>query len=199
MAATPDQARSNLAHLYRRAGFGATSAELDAAVTAGYPATVESLLAGLTGPDPGGDAVALPDLTIPQVPAGLNANTAGTPAAKAAVQQRNQIANQQVPALQRWWLNRMIATSTPLREKLVLLWHGHFATAVQKVRFPQLMYNQNQLFRTAGSGNFETLTQAVAKDPAMMIWLDTQTDVASHPNENFARELMELFTLGIGN
>jgi uncharacterized protein (DUF1800 family) len=93
----------------------------------------------------------------------------------------------------------MVATSTPLREKLTLLWHGHFATGFTKVRRAELMYRQNQLFRTLGGGDFETLTQAVAKDAAMQLWLDTVTNVASHPNENFARELMELFTLGVGN
>src|ERR1700730_3558020 len=93
----------------------------------------------------------------------------------------------------------MINTSTPLREKLTLLWHGHFATGFEKVRNAALMYRQNQLLRTRGAGNFEALTQAIAKDGAMMLWLDTQTDVAGHPNENFARELMELFTLGLGS
>jgi uncharacterized protein (DUF1800 family) len=95
-------------------------------------------------------------------------------------------------------MNRMIVTSTPLREKLTLQWHGHFATGIAKVKAPQLMFQQNQLFRAAGAGPFSALAQAVAKDPAMMIWLDTETDDAAHPNENFAREMMELFTLGIG-
>jgi uncharacterized protein (DUF1800 family) len=196
VATTSAAARSDLAHLFRRAGFGATPAELDAAVSAGYEATVESLLSGLSGPDPAGDALAVPDLTIPPVPV-----TKATDAAahQQAVRARQQAENQQYLNLQRWWLNRMIATSTPLREKLTLLWHGHFATAFLKVHLAKLMYDQNQLFRTAGAGSFETLTQAVAKDPAMMIWMDTETDVVAHPNENFARELMELFTLGIGN
>ncbi len=120
-------------------------------------------------------------------------------ARQAAQRQRRAVENQQHLALQRWWLNRMIVTSTPLREKLTLIWHGHFATAFQKVRVAELMYRQNQVFRTLGGGSFETLTQALAKDPAMMLWLDTETNVAGHANENFARELMELFTLGIGN
>jgi uncharacterized protein (DUF1800 family) len=103
-----------------------------------------------------------------------------------------------VAALQHWWLDRMIVTSTPLREKLTLLWHGHFATGVSKVRDARLMYLQNQLFRTSGGDSFEAMTQAVAKGGAMMAWLDTATDKVGHPNENFARELVELFTLGIG-
>jgi uncharacterized protein (DUF1800 family) len=186
VASAADPTRSNIAHLFRRAGFGARPDEIDHAVKAGYRATVETLLAGLTGPDPGGAAVALPDLTIPE---GATAATA----AKRAAQ------HQQYLALQRWWLDRMIATTTPLREKLTLIWHGHFTSAFLKVRVVELLHRQNQVLRTLGGGSFEALTQAVAKDPAMMIWLDTETNVAGHPNENFARELLELFTLGIGN
>ncbi len=188
VAAVTDPTRSNIAHLYRRAGFGARPDEIDGAVKAGYRATVESLLAGLTGPDPGGDAVVLPDLTNPE---------AGSAAPAAAAKRAAQ--NEQYLALQRWWLDRMIATTTPLREKLTLIWHGHFTSAFLKVRVVELLYRQNQLLRTFGGGSFEALTQAVAKDPAMMLWLDTETNVAGHPNENFARELLELFTLGIGN
>jgi len=191
-----DPTRSDIAHLFRRAGFGATSDQLDAAVSAGYKATVESLLTGLTSPDPAGDAVPLPDLTnLPRPPAATSSTDAAARAA--ALRQRNMADNQEYLNLQRWWLDRMIVTSTPLREKLTLLWHGHFATAFSKVRYASLMYRQNQLLRTMGAGNFETMTQALAKDPAMMIWLDTETDVAGDPNENFARELMEIFTLGL--
>lgn len=183
-----DQTRSNIAHLYRRAGFGATPTELDQGAARGYAATVEMLLAGLHGPDLAGDKVPVPTLSTPE-----------QPGANAAKQQLRQEQNQQYQALQRWWLDRMIASSTPLREKMALLWHGHFATGFTKVKNAALMYRQNQLFRTMGGGSFETLVQAVAKDPAMMIWLDTRTNVSGHPNENFARELMELFTLGLGN
>jgi uncharacterized protein (DUF1800 family) len=104
-----------------------------------------------------------------------------------------------VAALTSWWLRRMSETAHPLREKLTWFWHGHFATSVQKVQRVDLMAAQNRLFRQMAAGDFEALTLAVAKDPAMMVWLDTVTDVAAHPNENFARECMELFTLGIGS
>ena len=194
MAATTDPTRSNIAHLFRRAGFGAHPDEIDVATKAGYAATVDTLLAGLTGPDAGGDAVPLPDLARPQEPTPAPTDPLAKMAAQRAVRAAQ---NMQFLALQRWWLDRMIATSTPLREKLTLLWHGHFATAFQKVQLTDFMYRQNQLLRTMGSGNFETLVQALAKDPAMMLWLDTQTSVVGHPNENFARELMELFTLGL--
>jgi uncharacterized protein (DUF1800 family) len=191
-------ARSDLAHLYRRAGFGARPDELDAAMARGYRATVETLLSGLTGPDTGGDSVALPALTMPGAAPALPP-VGETTARQAAAKRRRQEENQQEAALQAWWLNRMIMSSTPLREKLTLLWSGHFATGFDKVRSPALMHLQNQLFRTLGGGSFQALTAAVAKDPAMQLWLDTTTNVAAHPNENFARELMELFTLGLGN
>jgi uncharacterized protein (DUF1800 family) len=197
VAATTDPTRSDIAHLFRRAGFGARPDEVDHAVAQGYRATVESLLAGLTGPDPAGDAIAVPTLSAD---AYAPLPPATDPAARqAAIKARNAQVQGQYLELQRWWLDRMIATATPLREKMTLLWHGHFATAIQKVRAASFMYRQNQLLRTLGAGNFEALTQALAKDPAMMLWLDTETNVAGHANENFARELMELFTLGIGN
>ncbi|MGH9115790.1 MAG: DUF1800 domain-containing protein [Acidimicrobiales bacterium] len=194
-----DQALGNIALLYRRAGFGARPEEVEAGVTAGYEATVESLLAGTgSAPDPGGDQVSLPPMTPPSAGgarAGAGKPAGGDPPGKAA----RAALHAEDALLQNWWLDRMIATSTPLREKLTLLWHGHFATGITKVRFPELMYRQNQLFRRQGAGSFEGLTQAVAKDPAMMLWLDTARDKSAHPNENFGRELMERLTLGVGN
>jgi uncharacterized protein (DUF1800 family) len=104
----------------------------------------------------------------------------------------------ELAALTNWWMARMVATTNPLQEKLTLLLHGHFPTAISKVILPLYMYRQNQLFRTQGSGDFTALTQSVATDPAMLLWLDAVSDVAADPNENFARELMERFTMGIG-
>jgi uncharacterized protein (DUF1800 family) len=181
--------RPTIAHLLRRAGFGPTPAEVDAAVAAGYDATVEQLL-DFTSPDP---ADRLPAPAFASAPA--VAGALSTVQRQAAQQQRAA----DFTALVTWWLTRMGTTAHPLREKLTLFWHGHFATSFDKVQRADLMYKQNQLLRTMGAGDFEALAQAVAKDPAMMIWLDTRLDKASHPNENFARELMELFTLGIGN
>ena len=181
--------RARLAHLYRRAGFGGRPDELDAAVAAGYGATVDRLL-DRSRPDPAAAAITPPALTATYAPLSTDPSTAKTQARSLADEGR---------ALGLWWLQRMAAASSPLPEKLALLWHGHFATSLQKVRFAKLMYDQNEIFRTMGAGSFASLTQAVAKDPAMLIWLDAATDKKSHPNENFARELMELFTLGIGN
>ncbi|HZQ77812.1 MAG TPA: DUF1800 domain-containing protein [Acidimicrobiia bacterium] len=180
-----DGLSSAIAHLYRRAGFGAGLDEVAAGVVRGYEATVELLLAGLSGPDPAGDAVPRPALAAPAAGGGDPQSRTGQ--------------RQELLALQQWWLERMVVTATPLREKLTLLWHGHFATGARKVRDAGYMYRQNELFRSLGGGSFEALVQALARDPAMLIWLDARSDVAAHPNENFARELMELFTLGLGN
>lgn len=106
---------------------------------------------------------------------------------------------QQGMEAQGWWFRRMLVTKAPLREKMTLFWHDHFATSIQKVKQPVLMMNQNELFRENAMGNFRDLTQKVVRDPAMMIFLDTQKSSKSQPNENFAREVMELFTLGEGN
>jgi uncharacterized protein (DUF1800 family) len=180
-----------IALLYRRAGFGAGPDEVAAGVARGYAATVDALVAGLSAPDVTGDAVPPPTFAPRNPDAG--------PSDRAAATAQRAVYRQETPAAQDCWMDRMIVTDTPLREKMTLLWSGHFATGISKVADPQLMWNQNQLLRDAGAGPFAALTQAVAQDPAMMIWLDTYEDNAKHPNENFARELMELFTLGLGN
>lgn len=184
-----DALRSDLAHLYRRLGFGATAAELDAAVAAGWDATLARLLRP-TSTDPG--VVATPPPSVPFV---TNQGKAGSAAHKAAVRQLHA----QGSSLTQWWLSRMVAVHDPFPEKLTLFWHGHFATSISKVRQSALMLRQNELFRAQGQAPFAALTLAVGQDPAMMIWLDTRKDTAASPNENFARELMELFTLGVGN
>ncbi|HXW78969.1 MAG TPA: DUF1800 family protein [Acidimicrobiales bacterium] len=173
-----------VAHLYRRAGFGATPAELDDLAQRSWADLVDNLLDGLSQPDPAGDAVTLPHLTtVPEsnVP-GYYYN-----------------GWQEYTNLVSWWIQRMVVTSTPLREKLTLLLHCQFPTSIVKVNWAYMMYAQNQIFRTLGPGSFETLTQAVATDPSMLIWLDADTSHAAHPNQNFARELMERFCMGIGN
>ena len=96
------------------------------------------------------------------------------------------------------WIQRMAFGPRPLQEKLTLFWHGHFATSGQKVKNATAMWQQNEIFRRYGSGNWLVLLTAVSKDPAMMFWLDQAQSRKQHPNENFAREVMELFTLGEG-
>ena len=98
-----------------------------------------------------------------------------------------------------WWANRMLATNRPLEEKLTLFWHGHFATGENKVRDYRMMYRQNQMFRGHASASLKDLLNGILKDPAMLVYLDNGENVKKHPNENFGRELLELFTLGVGN
>ncbi|NKI45287.1 DUF1800 domain-containing protein [Streptomyces physcomitrii] len=98
-----------------------------------------------------------------------------------------------------WWLDRMVAAERPWREKRTLLWHGHWATSIGKVRSGQAMLAQNETLRRLGGGDFRTLARAMVRDPALLIWLDAPKNTAEAPNENLARELMELFVLGVGN
>ncbi len=98
-----------------------------------------------------------------------------------------------------WWANRMLNTNRPLEEKMALFWHGHFATSEAKVRDYRKMLLQNETFRRHATGNFRDLVVAVAQDPAMLYFLDAGVNVKGAPNENFAREIMELFTMGVGN
>jgi uncharacterized protein (DUF1800 family) len=191
MTAASDALRSDLAHLYRRAGFGATPAELDAAVTAGYAATVAALVRPSSASDQGVMATPPPKLSLAPPPAAI-ASAAERKAYQARVSTEGQ-------ALTLWWLDRMVMATNPFPEKLTFFWHGHFATATSKVRSAALMLRQNELLRTAGLGAFDALDLAIARDPAMMIWLDENQNIAGRPNENFARENMELFTLGYGN
>ncbi|ACU70709.1 Protein of unknown function DUF1800 [Catenulispora acidiphila DSM 44928] len=179
-----DQNRSAIAHLLRRAGFGASGAEIDAAVQAGYEATVSALLAP-AGADPGVAATPAPNF----------------PAAKAdkADKAAKKIDAQSDYQMVEWWLARMTAVTQPLAEKRTFFLHGHFATSIQKVKSPGFMVQQNQTLRTLGGGDFGVLAHAMVRDPAMMLWLDSAGNTLKAPNENLARELMELFTLGVGN
>jgi hypothetical protein len=98
-----------------------------------------------------------------------------------------------------WWANRMVASNAPLQEKMALFWHGHFAVNESKVRDYRKLLNELQLFHAQGTGNFRELMIAVAEDPAMLSFLDAGVNVKGAPNENFAREIMELFTMGVGH
>jgi uncharacterized protein DUF1800 len=98
-----------------------------------------------------------------------------------------------------WWANRMLKTSRPLEEKLTLFWHGHFATGENKTRDYRLMLVQNEMLRARASGRLRDLLVGILKDPAMLVYLDNGENVKAHPNENFGRELLELFTMGVGN
>lgn len=104
--------------------------------------------------------------------------------------------NQQIRA---WWLAEMIASDTPLRERMALFWHGHFTSTTGEARLPEIMWQQVQLLRHNATGNFASLLRAISRDPAMLRYLNGASSKAEQPNENFARELFELFTLGTGN
>jgi uncharacterized protein (DUF1800 family) len=106
---------------------------------------------------------------------------------------------QAINLLQQWWMDRMLNTTRPLEEKLTLFWHGHFAVSAQKIQVSKHNHELNSIFRRHASGNFKTLTTAVGKTPAMLRYLDNNQNRKGRPNENWARELMELFTIGIGN
>jgi hypothetical protein len=112
-------------------------------------------------------------------------------------QRRDAKRNEDFNRLRRWWMQRMVESPRPLQEKLTLFWHGHFATEWQKVNWPHLLYQQNQLFRDHAAGNLGGLLYGIVHDPAMIVYLDNQINYKSRPNQNLARELMELFAMGV--
>jgi hypothetical protein len=160
-------------HLYRRAAFGGTLDELRRAVADGLPATLDRLLKGNS------EAAAYESLLSDT---GLSIAKGGDEA-----------------ALRGWWLYAMLHGGHPLREKLTLFWHNHFATSNAKVRSTELMFAQNQALRRHALGRFRPLLADLSRDPAMLVWLDSNRNVKGQANENYAREVMELFTLGVGN
>ncbi|OJZ73890.1 hypothetical protein BRW65_10980 [Mycobacterium paraffinicum] len=179
------------ARALRRAGFGVTGPEVDAAVTRDWPGYVDAMLAANPDADPGAVASPMPTLQPPRPP--------GKGAVPAARKQYNQQLSEQRKTLSDWWLRRMVGVRQPLGEKLTLLWHNHFATSAQKVRVAAYMAAQNQKLRTLSLGDFRALAYAMLTDAAMLRWLDGQASTAKAPNENLAREFMELFALGHGN
>ncbi len=104
----------------------------------------------------------------------------------------------QTQQMSMWWLDRMAASDHGLTEKMTWFWHGHWATSIQKINYPLPMFKQNNTFRTNCLGNFATMTKAMLNDGALQLWLDGQENTVKAPNENLGRELMELFTLGVG-
>lgn len=177
------------ARVLRRSGFGATGPEIDAVTDPA--AYLRTALTGDPEADPGARATPMPQFGV------LTA-----PGRKATTQQRKRYNTEigaQLEELTAWWLRRMTAVRVPVREKLTLLWHNHFATSAVKVRSAAEMAGQNRTLRAMGTGNFSDLAYAMLTDPAMLRWLDAQTNTAKAPNENLSREFMELFALGHGN
>jgi uncharacterized protein (DUF1800 family) len=179
------------ARVLRRAGLGVTGPEVDAALTQDWPSCVDAMLGSDPDADPGAVATPIPSLAEPRAP--------GKGATPAARKQYNQQLSEQQGVLSDWWLRRMVSVAQPVHEKLTLLWHNHFATSAQKVRAAAHMAAQNQKLRTLALGDFRTLAYTMLTDAAMLRWLDGQASTAKAPNENLAREFMELFALGHGN
>jgi len=198
---TPLQSRQwdlqKAAHLLNRAGFGGTPDEIKAFCMLGFDRAVQSVL---DGPD---DSAQFPKpaWAVPRNQVEMRQTMMlMTDADRKAMQQDLQKQYRQNDMdLINWWLGRMRYSPNPYREKMTLFWHGHFATSVMKVHESYLMWMQNETLRQHAFGNFGLMVKAISRDPAMLIWLDTRESRKDHPNENFARELMELFTLGIGN
>ncbi|HEY4333464.1 MAG TPA: DUF1800 family protein [Ilumatobacteraceae bacterium] len=165
-----------VAWLHRRFGFGLAPDQLAAAVARGPQAESQRLLQMATSATP---AAADPwdDTKLPYDPK-------DQPSRKYAIDT---------------WLSSLIATTDPLRDRMAWFWHGHFVSALDKVRTARLMVDQVRLFKSAGIGDFAALLKAVTIDPAMLIYLDGGTSTGDAPNENYGREVMELFTLGVGN
>ena len=162
-----------MAHLLRRAGFGATPDELDQSMAKGYDAVVEELLFP-------GDPQNIPDDLIRRYHAEMSEarDLAGASA---------------------YWMYRMISTKCPLEEKIALFWHGLFATGYAKLNQARALLNQIDMFRRCGLGNYRELLVELSKDPAMILWLDNNENHKGSINENYGRELLELFSMGIGN
>ncbi|MCX6468348.1 MAG: DUF1800 domain-containing protein [Corynebacteriales bacterium] len=179
------------ARVVRRLGFGATGIEVDAAVARGVHRWVADVLAAPPAADPGAIATPAPR---------LDAIAAPGRAVSAAMRQKvNSERSDQQTELTAWWLRRMVSVHNPAPEKLTFVWHNHFATSAQKVRDASAMLAQNEKLRSMGLGEFRPLAYAMLTDAAMLRWLDGAQNTKSAPNENLAREFMELFALGHGN
>ena len=165
--------KNNLAHLMRRAGFGLSPDDWQEYSRIGIEATTESLLHPERAPD-----------ALSQLQTQLGGNL---------------IDFDNLDNTRSWWLYRMAFTKRPLEEKMTLFWHNHFATANFKVNNARWMWQQNETFRRHALGNFRTMLQAVSRDGAMLVWLDGAESHNDAPNENYGRELLELFTMGQGN
>jgi uncharacterized protein (DUF1800 family) len=181
--------REKVAHLLRRASFGPTAEEVDAAESAGWEATLSTVL-GASDPKLGPPVPSITSDPIDSLPR------------EATGEQREaarKLRETQTQMIYEWWLDRMVAAGSQLEEKIVFFWHGHWATSIEKVDSPHLMLMQHKTFRQYGQGDFSHFAKAMVRDPALILWLDNQKNSRRAPNENLARELMELFTLGIGN
>lgn len=200
-----DEAR----HLLLRAGFGGTPDQIRTLAEWGAEKSVDYLLNYEEVPDADRPLPDRFDRDIIRPPTEderrlyANARSRSDEDTLAQLRLRQQEAERgdrrQMREIQKWWLARMISSPRPLQEKMTLFWHGHFATSFRTIENSYHMYMQNQLFRAHAAGNFGDLLGAIIRDPAMLAYLDNNDSRKDMPNENLARELMELFALGLGN
>jgi len=172
----PMNSNWQIPHLLRRAGFGGSPDEISAYQNLGLSGAIDQLV----------NYQSIDDSSLPVEP-------------NITMERTKKLSQSDTQKLVSWWVDRMVNTPRPLEEKLTLFWHNHFATAIYKVRSPYLMFKQNQLLRANATGNFKDLLMGITKDPAMLIWLDGAKNRAAAPNENYGREVMEVFTIGVGN
>lgn len=179
-------------HLLVRTGFGANFDELNRYSKLSYEKAVDQLLESVN------EELATQPPAWLQKPIVKNDKKIKNmlPEQKKAMRKKRK---QQELELKGWWVAEMANTESPLTEKMVLFWHNHFTSSLKKVKQPVLLYRQNELFRKHALGNYKELVHAISKDPAMLGYLDNYKSRKKSPNENFARELLELFTLGEGN
>ncbi|HEY2815747.1 MAG TPA: DUF1800 domain-containing protein [Casimicrobiaceae bacterium] len=178
-------------HLLARTGFGPTTTEVRTYASLSRSEAIERLLSEVKTEPLTSPPVWLHDAALFKRPAQMT-----TAEERKAFQQSE---TRRAMELRGWWIREMLVTPSPLTERMALFWHNHFVSGEQKVRDARMMYAQNALFRTQALGSFATLLHAVGKDPAMVVYLDNARNRKGAPNENFAREVMELFTLGQGH
>jgi len=182
------------AHLLRRAGFGGTPSQISYLAGMGREQAVEYLVNFDQIPEDRAPVEVEPQRLRERPGAGGEGADL-----QRRLAERMQRDRQQLQQVIGWWIETMVATPRPLQEKLVLFWHGHFTSGFREVKISRAMFIQNQMFREHAAGNLRTLLIAVTKDPAMILYLNTNQNRKGHPNENYAREPMELFTMGTGH
>ena len=183
-------------HLLNRAGFGGTPEEVEALHQKGFKNAIEEIVSGLDHAPKANDVFTYEPFkgVTPQEFRKLSQDER-----RKFNQRRQRYYNNLMQRYRRWWMGQFVSSPYPFREKLALFWHGYFTSSFRIVRDATRMMNQIELYREEGLGNFRSLLRRVSKDPAMLRYLDNDRNVKGAPNENYAREVMELFTLGEGH
>jgi uncharacterized protein (DUF1800 family) len=193
-AAASDWNARNVEHLFNRAGFGARPNEIGYALRIGRDEFVEQLFTGFTPEGPDDEPFYIEHLDRPARRAYADEDSY-----RKALDEFRRSERSLLFGYAGWWVEQMLDARDPLRERMVLFWHGYFTSSVRDVRSVEAMARQNALFRRLALGNFRDLLRAAVRDPALIEYLDNNQNRRGNPNENLARELMELFTLGAGH